>query len=274
MMDWEARKQLEDITDFIENAPVPLHWVNNSGIIIWANQAELDMLGYTREEYLNKHISNFHTDKEAIENILIRLINKETITNEMACLKCKDGSVKYVLLSTNVYWKDNEFIHTRCFTRDVTEFYNKENEKRENKKSQEVTNKRNLIKESTLLNKMLLEVKDYAIFLLWKDGTVRSWNQGAERIKGYTEDEIIGQNFNIFYLPEDRQKGLPEKLLAEAATNGRAVHEGLRLRKNGTTFFGNIVITALHDDNGDIIGFTKVTSDLTERRNIQDILRA
>jgi len=274
MEDLEYLKvRVEEITDFIENAPVPLHWVNNSGVIVWVNQAELDLLGYKKEEYLNKHISHFHTDKAAIENILVRLINKETITNHRASLQCKDGSTKQVLISSNVYWKDNEFIHTRCFTRDITEDMNTETQRLDDAKNKEVVNKKNLLEECTLLNKMVLEVKDYAILLLCKDGTIRSWNQGAERIKGYTEKEIVGQNFNIFYLPQDRQSGLPEKLLAEAALNGRAIHNGPRLRKNGTTFLGNVVITALHDDDGNVIGFTKVTSDLTERRDIHDILR-
>jgi len=267
------KRQLEDVTDFIENAPMPLHWVNGSGIIIWANQAELDLLGYKKEEYINKHISNFHADKQVIENILSRLINKEVLINHPALLQCKDGSTKQVLISTNVFWKDNEFIHTRCFTRDITEITEAELKRLEDAKDNEITTKKNLLEESMLLNKMVHEVKDYAILLLRKDGTIRSWNQGAERIKGYTEQEIIGQNFNIFYLPQDRQNGLPEKLLAEAAENGRAVHEGLRLRKNGTTFLGSIVITALHDDNNKVIGFTKVTSDLTERKNIRDLLK-
>lgn len=256
------KRQLEDITDFIENAPMPLHWVNGSGIIIWANQAELDLLGYKKEEYINKHISNFHADKQAIENILSRLINKESLINQPAILQCKNGSIKQVLISTNVYWKDEEFIHTRCFTRDLTE-----NNENVNKKIDEVKNA------NSLLNKLIHEVKDYSILLLYKDGTIRSWNNCAERINGYTEKEIIGQNFNIFYSPQDRQKGIPEKLLEEAAREGKATQEGPCLRKNGTTFLGNIVITPLHDNNNKVIGFTKVTSDLTERRRIEDILK-
>ena len=267
------KRQLGEVNDFIENAPVPLHWVNGSGIIIWVNQAELNLLGYEKNEYINKHISNFHADKEVIEDILTRLVNKKTLINYPARLKCKDGSIKPVLISTNVYWKDCEFIHTRCFTKDITDDENKKILDGKNATKQEITNKNNIIEESTLLNKMVLEVKDYAILLLGKDGTIRSWNHGAERIKGYTEEEIIGQNFNIFYLPQDRQSGLPERLLAEAARNGRAIHEGLRVRKNGTTFLGHIVITAIHDDNNNVIGFTKVTSDLTERKNLDNLLK-
>jgi len=110
----------EDLIDFIENASMPLHWVNGSGIIIWANQAELDLLGYTKEEYLNKHISNFHLDKDAIDVIMKRLIGKETIKDCPATLVCKNGTTKYVLVNSNALWRDGEFIHTRCFTKDIT----------------------------------------------------------------------------------------------------------------------------------------------------------
>ena len=115
------KMQLEDVYDFIENVPMPLHWVNGSGIIIWANKAELDLLGYEKCEYINKHISNFHAEKETIDDILVRLVNKEHLKNYPSKLKCKDGSIKQVLINSNVYWRDGEFVHTRCFTRDVTD---------------------------------------------------------------------------------------------------------------------------------------------------------
>ena len=114
--------------------------------------------------------------------------------------------------------------------------------------------------------KMIEEVVDYAIFLLNPEGIVQSWNRGAERIKGYTEQEIVGQHFRIFYLPQDQQVGLPERLLAEARAQGRASDEGWRVRKDGTQLWVSIVITALHDEQGGILGFSKVTRDLTERK--------
>ncbi|GAB3898228.1 hypothetical protein GCM10028803_17350 [Larkinella knui] len=122
-------------------------------------------------------------------------------------------------------------------------------------------------------HKMVNEVQDYAILLLDRDGTILNWNQGAERIKGYTGAEIIGKNFVIFYRPEDREKNLPGNLIREAFEKGRARHEGWRIRKDGSTFWGSIVITALHDQQGDIIGFSKVTRDLTEKKLAEDQLR-
>ena len=119
-----------------------------------------------------------------------------------------------------------------------------------------------------LRKKMIAEIQDYAIILLDIDGTILSWNIGAEKIKGYKEDEVIGQNFRIFYLPQDRQMGLPEQLIDLAIKEGRARHIGRRLRKNGSIFWGSILITALHDDDGKVIGFTKLTREMSDHETM------
>ena len=115
-----------------------------------------------------------------------------------------------------------------------------------------------------LHKQMIAEIQDYAIILLDLDGTILSWNAGVELIKGYKEHEILDQNFRIFYLPQDRQAGLPEQLIELAKKEGRARHIGRRVRKDGTIFWGSILITALHDDDGEVIGFTKLTKELGE----------
>ncbi|HXU28587.1 MAG TPA: PAS domain-containing protein [Bacteroidia bacterium] len=115
-----------------------------------------------------------------------------------------------------------------------------------------------------LHKKMIQEIQDYAIILLDKDGTVLTWNAGAEKIKGYKAEEIIGQNFNMFYLPLDREEQLPQKLIALAIKEGSAKHIGKRLKKDGKTFWGSILITALHDDDDSVIGFTKLTKELRD----------
>ena len=111
---------------------------------------------------------------------------------------------------------------------------------------------------------MVEEIQDYAIVLLDLDGTILSWNRGVEEIKGYKPGEIIGQNFNIFYLPLDRQERLPEKLLELAKREGRAKHIGRRVRKDGSVFWGSVLITALHDEEGNVVGFTKLTRELKD----------
>lgn len=120
---------------------------------------------------------------------------------------------------------------------------------------------------------MVEEVEDYAILYLNKDGMVENWNKGAEKIKGYRADEIIGKSFSTFYTPEDRQSGLPEKLLHLASTTGKTIQEGWRVRKNGTYFWASVAITAVHDSQNSVIGFSKVTHDLTEKKAADDKLK-
>ena len=113
---------------------------------------------------------------------------------------------------------------------------------------------------------MVESVRDYAIFMLDPNGYVASWNRGAQRLKGYTAGEIIGRHFSVFYAPEDIAARKPEWELEMAARDGRFEDEGYRVRKDGTTFWANVVLTAVRDDDGTLVGFAKVTRDLTERR--------
>ena len=122
--------------------------------------------------------------------------------------------------------------------------------------------------------RLLVEnVRDYGIFMLDPTGVIVSWNTGAERIKGYAADEIIGRHFSTFYPPEDNENGKPAFELREAAAVGRFEDEGWRLRKDGTRFWANVIITALRDDTGHLVGYGKVTRDLTERRKTEEALR-
>jgi PAS domain S-box-containing protein len=116
---------------------------------------------------------------------------------------------------------------------------------------------------------LIARVQDYAIFMLNPKGEVMSWNDGARLIKGYTRDEIIGQPMSRFYSPEDQLRGRPAALLKEAATNGRVEDEGWRVRKDGSRFWADVVITAVRDDSGHLVGFAKITRDLTERRQAE-----
>ena len=127
--------------------------------------------------------------------------------------------------------------------------------------------------DADLFRLLVDRVVDYAIFLLTPDGHIASWNAGAQRLKGYVPDEIIGQSFERFYSPEDRADGKPGKLLATARTEGRVEDEGWRVRKDGTRFWADVVITALRDDSGQLLGFAKVTRDLSERRETEEQLR-
>ncbi len=116
-------------------------------------------------------------------------------------------------------------------------------------------------------------VEDYAIFLLDPTGHVVSWNTGAEKIKGYSADEILGSHFSRFYLPEDIESRKPDKELESAALNGRLEDEGWRVRKDGSRFWANVVISALRDEAGDLYGFAKVSRDITDRKNAEEVKR-
>ena len=115
-------------------------------------------------------------------------------------------------------------------------------------------------------------VVDYAIYMLDLEGRVLSWNSGAARLKGYSAQEIVGQNFARFYAPEDQKSGLPQRALATARDTGRFAAEGWRVRKDGSRFWASVVIDAIHDEQGTLIGFAKVTRDVTERQEAQDRL--
>jgi len=121
-------------------------------------------------------------------------------------------------------------------------------------------------------HKMTELVEDYAILLLDKEGAIENWNKGAEKIKGYKAHEIIGKNFRVFYSAEDQEKGLPEMLIQKAMLEGKATHEGWRIKKDGTKFWGYIVITALWDNDNNLIGFSKVTRDLTQMKEAEQLL--
>jgi PAS domain S-box-containing protein len=116
-----SRRREQELADFFENAAVGLHLVGADGVILRANQAELDLTGYTHDEYVGRHIADFHADPDIIEDILQRLTKNETLHNYEARLRRKDGSIRHVLISSNVRREDGKFVHTRCFTRDITE---------------------------------------------------------------------------------------------------------------------------------------------------------
>jgi PAS domain S-box-containing protein len=115
-------------------------------------------------------------------------------------------------------------------------------------------------------------IQDYAILILNPDGIIKTWNRGAEMIKGYSADEIVGRSFSCFYLPSDIEAGKPEMLLSQAARDGRVTDEGWRIRKDGSQFWASIVITALYNQQGEVQAYAKITQDTTERKQMEDDL--
>src|ERR1700684_1711227 len=130
-----------------------------------------------------------------------------------------------------------------------------------------------LVQNENRFRLLVKSVRDYAIFMLDPDGVVLTWNAGAERFKGYRADDIIGEHFSKFYPPEALARGLPEHELQVASKTGMFEDEGWRVRKDGSLFWANVVITAMRDAQGELIGFAKVTRDLTQRRGHEEELR-
>jgi PAS domain S-box-containing protein len=119
---------------------------------------------------------------------------------------------------------------------------------------------------------LINSVTDYAIYMLDPEGRVSSWNPGAQRFKGYSPDEVIGEHFSRFYTEEDRAAGLPARALSIAATEGRFEQEGWRVRKTGERFWAHVVIDPIRTPSGALLGYAKITRDLTERRATEDAL--
>jgi PAS domain S-box-containing protein len=147
-------------------------------------------------------------------------------------------------------------------------------EQRVEHRTQALADTADRLKESEQTFQLLVQsVTDYAIFMLDSEGRIANWNPGAERIKGYTRAEIIGEHFSRFYTEEDRLAGVPDQALATARREGRFEQENWRIRKDGTRFWASVVIDAIYDQRGALIGFAKVTRDLTERRMVEEKLR-
>lgn len=239
------------MTTLFETASIPLHWVGPDGIIQWANDAELAMLGYTKGEYEGQDIRKFHVDKKAIDDILARLKRGERIKNYPARLRRKDGSIREVLIDSSVLRDDSRFIHTQCFTRDVTD------SNRAERASQYLA--------------AIIESSEDAIISKDLNGIVTSWNQGAERIFGYTAEEVIGKSVTML-IPPDRQEEEPA-ILQRIRAGERIDHfETIRRRKDGALLDISLTISPIKDSNGRLVGASKIARDISSRKQTEAAL--
>jgi PAS domain S-box-containing protein len=245
-------------------------------VLDWNKGAE-KLKGYTAKEIVGKSFRLFYPkddkDRKLPESLLAEAAKNGSANHEGWRIR-KDGTRFWGNVSiTSLHDSDGKLIGYSKVTRDLTE--RKIAEDRVSNVFEELRQANEFLKQSEeRYHRMIDEIQDYAIILLNTEGDIQNWNAGAEQIKGYKAHEIVGKNFRQFYAREDRERKLPETLLAEARNKGRVDHEGWRVRKDGTRFWGHVVLTALHDAEGNITGFSKVTRDLTEKKNAEDALKA
>lgn len=244
----------------------------NGGIVSWNKGAE-KIKGYDSSEILGKNYRLFYTREDREEKLsekLLREAKEKGRTNYEGWRVRKDGSRFWGSMTlTAMPEEKGSPVRFLKITRDLTE--KKMAEDRTSNLIEELRAKSvDLKKSEERYHKMIAEVRDYAIILLDRDGRVLDWNLGAEKLKGYSTEEIVGKSIKLFYPKEEKESKLPERLLGAAATNGSVTHEGWRIKKNGERFWGLVTITALHDDAGNVIGYSKVTRDLTDKKIAED----
>lgn len=235
-----------------------IYMLDPTGHIVSWNAGAERIKGYTAEEVLGKHFSIFYTPEDRNSSKPQDEINtalSEGRYEEEGLRVRKDGSRFWAnVVLTPVYDHEGELQGFAKVTRDITE--------------------RRLFQENERRMRVLIaSVVDYAIFMLDPSGHVASWNPGAERLKGYAESEIVGKHFSIFYTQEDREDGKPQRVLEIATETGKYEEEGWRVRKDGTRFWANVILTAMFDDYGNLLGFAKVTRDMTQRMQMEHELR-
>ena len=243
----------QELRDFIDNATEGIHQVGPDGTILWANKAELELLGYTAEEYIGHSVTEFYSDPDVIADILARLLRGEKLHDYEARLKHKDGSVRYVSINSSAYWNGDRFVYSKCFTRDITD--------------------RKQADRANQLLRAIVESSDDAIVSKDLNGIITSWNQGAEMLFSYTAAEVIGKHVSIL-IPPERLDEEPS-ILDRIRSGKRIVHyETRRVRKDGTLVDISLTVSPVKDSQGNVIGASKIARDITDKVRAKEILES
>jgi PAS domain S-box-containing protein len=250
------RTLVEGVTDYA------IYMLDPSGVIINWNPGAERLKGYTADEIVGQHFAKFYTKEErarGMPGLVLETAAREGRYEAEGWHVRKDGSRFWASVVVDaIRDKSGRIEGFAKVTRDISE----------RRAAQEA------LRESERQFRLLVAgVTDYALYMLDPNGIVISWNAGATRIKGYLAEEIIGHHFSRFYTERDRAAGTPARALHVATKEGRFEAEGWRLRKDGTMFWANIVIDPIRDERGELIGFAKITRDITERREAQSALQ-
>jgi PAS domain S-box-containing protein len=250
--DRRYRLLVEAVTDYA------IYLLDPNGIVTSWNPGARRFKGYEEAEIVGQHFSKFYTEEDQQSGLPARALalaaGEGKFEGEGWRVR-KDGTRFWAnIIIDPIRNSAGELVGYAKITRDLTE-----------RRAAEKT-----LRRSEQQFRLLVQgVTDYSIYLLEPDGRVASWNAGAQRIKGYTPEEVIGEHFSKFYTKEDQRRGMPQRALETAAREGRFESEGWRVHKSGKQFYAHVVIDAIHDEQGMLIGFAKITRDITERRDAQ-----
>ena len=253
----DSTRDRRELADFFENAAMPLHCVGPDGTILRANQAELDLLGYSRDEYVGRHIAEFHADQPVIQDILRRLGDAEVLRDCPARLRCKDGSIKDVLITSSVYWEDGRFIYARCLTRDITDLKRAEQALQDNERR---------LRE-------VIDALPAAIYTTDAEGRLTHFNPAAVEFSGRVPELGTDQwcvSFRLYHadgtpMPHDQCP------MAIALKEGRIVRgvQAIAERPDGTRIWFEPYPTPLRDETGRVIGGVNLLLDITHRKQAE-----
>jgi PAS domain S-box-containing protein len=240
-----------------------IYMIDPGGHVSSWNAGAKRFKGYVAEEILGEHFSRFYTSEDRAANLpetALQRAREEGKYEAEGWRIRKDGSRFWAHVVIDPIYNDaGTLVGYAKVTRDVTERKHAED----------------ALRDSEQRFRLLVQgVTDYALYMLSPEGIVTNWNSGAERIKGYTHQDIVGHHFSRFYSEEDRASGLPQRALQTAADTGRFEAEGWRVRKDGSRFWAHVVIDAIHTETGELVGFAKITRDMTEKKKADEALAA
>ncbi|WMT92514.1 PAS domain S-box protein [Pelagibacterium sp. H642] len=258
VMEEELRHKNADLEDFFENSAIALHIVGRDGIILRANKAELELLGYTAQEYIGRHIAEFHADAEVIGNILSRLGRGERLDRYPARLRAKDDSIRHVLITSNSRLEDGEFVNTRCFTTDVTNLHEAEAGRRESEERLAAT----------------YEAATIGIAEADASGRLLRVNDALCRMLGLSRDKLLAMSFYDYTHKDDRERDA-----ASYARQTRGELDSYVLRKratrgDGRTIYLDIHSSSVRDEDGEFRYGVRVIQDVTAVKQMEDQIRS
>ena len=247
------RLLIQNVTDYA------IYMLDVNGVVSNWNPGAERAKGYRAEEIVGKHFSTFYTEEDLArglpQQMLDRVVRDGSAENEGWRVR-KDGTKLWAHVTLqSVQDGHGKTVGIAKITRDLTEQRKRERETREQERT---------------FRLLVQGVTDYAIYMLSPQGIVTNWNAGAQRAKGYSAEEIVGHHFSTFYREEDQRRDLPARALATALEKGKFEGEGWRVRKDGSTFWAHVVIDAIRDEDGGLVGFAKITRDVTEKKRIED----